>query len=49
MNSAPATPSPNVSEDGSDDGDDMDTGDDEGLLTYTRQERHSDGSSFEHV
>jgi len=51
MGAAPATFSPNVSEDGSDDGDKMDTDDEEGLLAYTGQERHIDGSSdgFEHV
>jgi len=47
MDAAPSTPSPNVSEDGTD----MDTDEEEGLLAYTGQERHSDGSSdsFEHV
>jgi len=51
MEEAPATLSPNVSEDGSDDGEEMDTDDEEGLLAYTSQERHSDGSNegFEHV
>jgi len=51
MEDAPASPSPNVSEDGSDDGYEMDTDDEEGLLAYTGQECHSDGSSngFEHL
>jgi len=52
MNDTPASPSPNVSEDGCDDGSDMATDNDEGLLAYTGQERENSGSSnhrFEHV
>jgi len=51
MEDTPATPSPNVSEDGSDDSEEMDTDNEEGLLAYTGQERHSDGLSegFEYV
>jgi len=51
MDAAPASPSPNVSEDGSDDGEEMDTDEKEGLLAYTGQERNSESSSdgFEHV
>jgi len=52
MNAAPATLFLNVSEDGSDDGNEMNTDDEEGLLAYTGQEREESGSSidgFEHV
>jgi len=52
MDATPATPSHNVSEDGSEDGSDMATDDEEGVLAYTGQEREDSGSSndgFEHV
>jgi len=51
MDAAPTSPSPNVSEDGSDDDHEMDTDDEEGLLAYNGQECYSDCSrdSFEHV
>jgi len=51
MEAAPASPSPSVSEDSSDGGDEMDTDDEEGLLAYTGQDYNSESSSegFEHV
>jgi len=50
MDEAPTTPSPNVSEDGSNDSDEMDT-DDEDAILYTGQGQQRDHSSdgFEHV
>jgi len=50
MDEAPTTPSPNTSEDGSSDGADMDT-DEEDAILYTGQGQQSDHSSdgFEHI
>jgi len=47
MDAAPSTPSPNVSEDGSN----MDTDEEEDLLAYTGLGRGTDDSSdsFEHI
>jgi len=51
MGATPATPFPNVSEEGNDDGSAMATDDEEWLLAYTGQEPDSESSNdgFEHV